>query len=77
MWPRRYLHLAKGDAPEGNMMAKRIERDDTDIDVRAQQQEENDRIPVTTIWKWSTPEEASAFLEGVDRQGEPVRRACS
>ena len=48
-------------------MTKRIELDDLDIEVSAQQQEENGRIPVTTTWKWNTPEEASAFLEGMDR----------
>jgi len=48
------------------MMTKRIELGDLDIEVSAQQQEGNGRIPVTTIWKWNTPEEASAFLEGVE-----------
>lgn len=47
-------------------MKKRIEIDDLDIDTCARQQEEGKRIPVTTIWKWNTPEEASAFLEGVE-----------
>ena len=66
MWPRRHLHLERGEAPEGNMMTKRIELDDLDIDASARQQEEDDRIPVTTICKWTTPEEANAFLEGVE-----------
>ena len=56
----------RGGAPEGNAMTKRIELDDLDIDARARQQEEDARISVTTIWKWTTAEEASAFLEGVE-----------
>ena len=48
------------------MMTTRIEIDGMEITAWAQQQDENDRTPVTTMWKWNTPEEASAFLEGVD-----------
>lgn len=47
------------------MMKKPTEMIDMAIESCALQQEENGRIPVTTIWKWDTPEEANAFLEGV------------
>ena len=66
MWPRRHLHQARGDAPEGNVRTKRIESEDMNMDACARQQVKDNPTPVTTIWKWSTPEEASAFLEGVE-----------
>ena len=66
MWLRRQSQSARGDAPDGNMMTTRIEIDGMEITAWAQQQDENDRTPVTTMWKWNTPEEASALLEGVD-----------
>ena len=51
-------------------MTKRIERDDMECDTSAHQQDENDDTPVTTIWKWNTPEEASAFLDGMYSVGD-------
>ena len=56
-------------------MTKRIELDDLDIEVSAQQLEENGRIPLTTIWRWNTPEEASAFLEGVEWVNDGASKA--
>ena len=47
-------------------MTKRIESEDMDIDACAAHRDEGDGVPATIIWKWNTPEEASAFLEGVD-----------
>ncbi len=51
MWLRRQLRSARGSAPEGNVMTKRIDAEDMNMDACARQQVEDDPIAVTTIWK--------------------------
>lgn len=57
------------------MMTNRNDAGDENMDACSRQQVKDNRIPVTTIWKWNTPEEASAFLEGVDWVNDSALRA--